>query len=186
MKDEEIVALYWSRNEDAIAETSRKYGAYLSKIAYNVLYDPHDSEECVNDTFLKAWNSMPTHRPSVLSCYLGRIARQLAVDVYRKKHAQKRYASEYALSLAELGDTFSDGSTPEQELHAAALCDAMDAFLHSLPPAARTMFIGRYYFFDSLKTIAEYCGTAEGTVKSSLFRTRQALKAYLIKEGFEL
>ena len=186
MKDEEIVSLFWVRNEDAIEETSKKYGAYLTKIAYNILSDFQDSEECVNDTYLKTWNSIPNNRPNALSCYLGKITRSLAVDVFRKKHAQKRYASEYALSMSELGDTFSDGKTPEHELYADTLYDAINAFLHQLTPTARSIFIGRYYFFDSIKSIAAYCSVAEGTVKSSLHRTRQALKEYLIKEGFEV
>lgn len=185
MTDEQIVALYWDRNEDAIQETARKYGAYLSKIAYNVLSDLEDSKECVNDTYLKAWNSMPTHRPSVLSSYLGKIARQLSIDVFRKKHTRKRYASEYALSLSELGDSFSDGSGPEQEVNTILLDEAIDAFLRTLSEEARNVFIGRYYFFDSLKNVADYCGMPEARVKSMLYRTRQSLRAYLEKEGFE-
>lgn len=186
MKDEEIVSLYWERNEDAIRETDRKYGAYLESIARNILSDSRDSEECVNDTYLKTWNSVPRNRPAVLSLYLGKITRATAVDIFRRRHAQKRYESEYALSLSELSDTFSDGSTPEQTLCAAALGDALDQFLHRLPVTARNMFLGRYYFFDSIQDIAGYCGVAEGTVKSSLHRTRQALRTYLLKEGFEV
>lgn len=186
MKDEEIVSLFWTRNEDAIRETAQKYGGYLTKIAYNILSDLQDSEECVNDTYLKTWNSIPHNRPNVLSCFLGRITRSLAVDLYRKNHAKKRYASEFSLSLSELGDTFSDGKTPEQELYADALHGAINAFLHQLSPTARNIFIGRYYFFDPISRIAAYCGVAEGTVKSSLHRSRQALKEYLIKGGFEL
>lgn len=186
MRDDEIVALYWSRNEDAIGETSRKYGAYLMKIAHNILSDTRDSEECVNDTYLRTWNAIPYNRPTALSGFLGRITRALAVDRYRRNHAQKRVASEFALSLSELGDTFSDGSTPEQEFQRKALLETLHAFLHGLSPQARNMFIGRYFFFDPLKKIAADCGTAEGTVKSSLSRTRQALKEYLIKEGFDV
>ena len=114
MKDEQIVALYWDRDEDAIQQTQKKYGSYLSKVADNILANTEDSQECVNDTYLAAWNSMPTNRPNVLSTYLGKIIRQISIDVYRKKNRQKRYASQYAISLDELGDTFSDGTTPEQ------------------------------------------------------------------------
>lgn len=185
MRDEQIVALYWDRNEDAIQETARKYGAYLSKIAYNVLSDFEDSEECVNDTYLKAWNSMPTHRPSVLSSYLGKIVRQLSIDVFRKKRAQKRYASEYALSLSELGDSFSDSHDTAEEVDAVLLDEAINTFLRSLSEEARNTFIGRYYFFDSLKEVAGYCGMPEAKAKSMLYRTRQGLKAYLEEEGFE-
>ena len=186
MKDTEIVDLYWERSEVAIQQTQQKYGSYLSKTAYNILSDFEDSKECVNDTYLKAWNSMPTHRPSVLSTYLGKIARQLSIDVFRKKNSTKRYASEYAVSLDELGDSFSDGSTPEQTYDAKLLDEAINRFLRTLPDDARNTFIGRYYFFDSLKDVAAYCSMSETKAKSMLYRTRQSLKAYLVKEGFDL
>lgn len=186
MKDEEIVELYWQRSEDAIKETSTKYQAYLSKIAYNILSDFEDSKECVNDTYLAAWNSMPEHRPSVLSTYLGKIARQISIDVFRKKNSLKRYASEYALSLSELEESFSDRATPEQTFDAKILDEAINTFIRSLPEESRKVFIGRYYFFDSVKKIAAYCGISETNVKAILFRARQKLKEYLVKEGFSL
>ena len=186
MKDAEIVDLYWERNEAAIQQTQQKYGAYLSKIAYNILSDFEDSKECVNDTYLKAWNSMPPHKPSVLSTYLGKITRELSIDMFRKKNSTKRYASEYAVSLDELGDSFSDGSTPEQTYDAKLLDEAINRFLRTLPDDARNTFIGRYYFFDSLKDVAAYCSMSETKAKSMLYRTRQSLKAYLVKEGFDL
>ena len=186
MKDAEIVDLYWERNEVAIQQTQQKYGAYLSKIAYNILSDFEDSKECVNDTYLKAWNSMPPHKPSVLSTYLGKISRQLSIDMYRKKNSAKRHVSEYAISLEELGDSFSDGNTPEHSFDAKQLDAAINRFLRKLPDDARNTFIGRYYFFDSLKDVARYCGMSEAKAKSMLYRTRQSLKAYLVKEGFDL
>lgn len=186
MQDQQIVDLYWDRNEEAIRQTEQKYGAYLSKVAYNILADVEDSKECVNDTYLAAWNSMPTHRPSVLLTYLSKIARQISIDAFRKKNSVKRYASEYALSLEELGDSFPDGSTPDQALDARLLDEAINCFVRALPDDAQKAFIGRYYFFDSLKEIAAYCGMTESRVKSLLYRTRQRLKAYLVKEGFDL
>ena len=129
---------------------------------------------------------MPTHRPDVLSTYLGKITRQLSIDVFRKKHSAKRYASEYAISLDELGDCFSDSNTPEKALDAKMLGEAINSFLRTLPDDARNTFIGRYYFFDSLKDVAAYCGMSESKAKSMLYRTRQSLKAYLVKEGFDL
>ena len=186
MKDAEIVALYWARNETAIQQTQQKYSAYLSKIAYNILSDFEDSKECVNDTYLKAWNSMPTHRPSKLSTYLGKITRQLSIDLFRKKNSAKRRASEYAVSLEELGDTFSDDHTPEASIDANLLADAINRFLRTLPDDARNTFLCRYYYFDSLKDVARYCGMSEAKAKSMLYRTRQSLKAHLIKEGFDL
>lgn len=186
MKDEDIVELYWQRSEAAIKETSAKYQTYLSKIAYNILADFEDSKECVNDTYLAAWNSMPEHRPSVLSTYLGKIARQISIDVFRKKNSIKRYASEYALSLSELEDSFADQETPEQTLDAKLLDEAINTFIRSLPEESRKVFIGRYYFFDSVKKIAAYCGISEANAKAILFRTRQKLKEYLVKKGFTL
>ena len=182
MKDKEIVNLYWDRNEDAILQTEQKYGAYLSKVAYNILSDFEDSKECVNDTYLAAWNSMPPQRPNVLSAYLGKITRQLSIDVFRKKNAAKRYASKYAISLDELGDMFTDGTTPEQVLDAKLLDDAINRFVCALPDDVQRAFVGRYYFFDSLKDIESYCGMKE----SLLYRTRQQLKAYLVKEGVDV
>lgn len=186
MKDEQIVGLYWDRNEDAIRQTQLKYGSYLSKVADNILANFEDSQECVNDTYLAAWNSMPTNRPSVLSTYLGKIVRQISIDVYRKKNRQKRFASQYTISLDELGDTFSDGSTPEQELDVKLLDEAINRFICALPNEAQKAFVGRYYFFDSLKDIAGYCGMKESKLKSLLYRTRQQLKEYLLKEGFHV
>ena len=186
MQDRKIVDLYWERNEDAIRQTEQKYGTYLSKVAYNILDDYEDSKECVNDTYLAAWNSMPTNRPRVLSTYLGKIARQISIDVFRKKHAEKRYASEYAISLDELGDIISGGITLEQTVNAKLLDAAIDRFIRALPDGDQRAFVGRYYFFDSLRDIAAYCGMTESKVKNVLYRTRQKLKAHLVKEGFDL
>lgn len=186
MEDAEIVALYWARNEDAITQTKAKYGAYLNRVAYNILADLEDSQECVSDTLLAAWRSMPDNRPKNLRTYLGKITRQVSIDLYRRRNRMKRYASEYAISLEELGDSFTDGRTPETELEAKLLTEAVNCFLRTLPDEARNTFIGRYYFFDSLKDVAWYCGMSESKCKSLLYRTRQSLKSYLQKEGFDL
>ena len=186
MQDRQIVELYWQRNEEAIYQTERKYGAYLSKVACNILTDFEDSRECVNDTYLAAWNSIPPNRPGVLVTYLSKITRQISIDRFRKNHALKRYASEYALSLEELGDCFSDGTTPERILDARLLDEAINRFVCALAEDAQKVFVGRYYFFDSLKDIAAYTGMKESKVKNLLYRTRQRLKMYLIKEGFDV
>lgn len=186
MEDAEIVALYWARNEDAITQTKAKYGAYLNRVAYNILSDLEDSQECVSDTLLAAWRSMPDNRPKNLRTYLGKITRQVSIDLYRRRNRMKRYASEYAISLEELGDSFTDGRTPEDELNARLLTETVNRFLRTLPDEARNTFIGRYYFFDSVKNVARYCGMSESKCKSLLYRTRQSLKAYLQKEGFDL
>ena len=186
MEDAEIVALYWARNEDAITQTKAKYGAYLNTVANNILADLEDSQECVSDTLLAAWRSMPDNRPKNLRTYLGKITRQVSIDLYRRRNRMKRYASEYAISLEELGDSFTDGRTPEDELNAKLLTETVNRFLRTLPDEARNTFIGRYYFFDSVKNVARYCGMSESKCKSMLYRTRQSLKVYLQKEGFDL
>ena len=186
MQDDQIVALYWERNEEAIHQTQKKYGSYLAKVAYNIVADYEDCQECVNDTYLAAWNSMPTNRPTILSTYLGKITRQITIDLFWKKHRMKRYASQYAISLEELGDTFTDGTTPEEKLDGKLLAEAINAFLRTLPAHTRNVFIGRYYFFDSVKEVAAYCGISESKAKGILYRTRQGLKAHLAKEGFRL
>ena len=186
MKDEEIVALYWQRDEATIRETEKKYGHYLSKIAYNILSDIEDSEESVNDTYLKAWNSMPPHRPGVLATYLGKIARQLSIDIFRKRNREKRKASEYALSLSELEDCVSGGDTTGQSVDLNLLAEAVNDFLYKVTPEARTLFVGRYYYMDSIKEISAYHGMSESKVKSILFRTRKGLKNYLEQEGFDV
>ena len=186
MQDEAIVELYWKRDESAIRETEGKYGHYLTKIAYNILCDQEDSEECVNDTYLKAWNSMPPHKPGVLATYLGKITRQQSIDIFRRRNREKRKASEYALSLAELEDCVSGGDTIEQSVDMQLLAEAINAYLRKLTPEARNTFVGRYYYMDSVKDISAYYGMSESKTKSMLYRTRQGLKAYLEQEGFEV
>lgn len=184
MQDDKIVALYWQRDENAIRETEQKYGRYLSKIAHNILSDVEDSREAVNDTYLKAWNSMPPHRPEVLATYLGKITRQQSIDIFRHRNREKRRATEYALSLSELEDCVCGGNTTEQDVDLRLLAEEINAYLHTLTPQARNTFVGRYFYMDSLREVAAYYGMSESAVKSMLFRTRQGLKKYLVQEGF--
>lgn len=186
MQDAEIVELYWNRDESAIMETQNKYERYLTKIAYNVLADFEDSKESVNDTYLAAWNSIPPHRPNVLSVYLGKLTRRISIDIFRKRNREKRKASQYALSLEELGECVPASDGPEQTMDSQLLADAINKFLRSISEDARNAFIGRYYFLDSLKTVAGYCGMSEAKAKTLLFRTRCGLKEYLKKEGFDV
>ena len=186
MQDDKIVALYWQRNEAAIVETEQKYGRYLSKIAYNILADFEDSKECVNDTYLRAWNSMPPNRPKVLATYIGKITRQISIDRFRSRNRVKRQASEYALSLAELEDCVSGSDGTEQVVDIHLLAEAINAYLYSLSPEARNTFVGRYYYMDSIREVASYYGMSESKVKSMLYRTRKGLKVYLEQEGFAL
>lgn len=184
MEDEQIVSLYWDRSEDAIRETETKYDRYLTKIAYNILANQEDSRESVNDTYLAAWDSMPPHRPSVLSAYLAKLTRRISIDRFRYRTRDKRLGSEYAVSLEELGDCVSGGNTTEEIVNVKLLADAIGIYLRLQSEEARTAFIGRYYFLDPLKEVAAYCGISESKCKSLLHRTRLGLKAYLEKEGF--
>lgn len=186
MQDETIVALYWERNEAAIEETKNKYERYLFKIAHNILSDFEDSQESVNDTYLAAWNSMPPHKPGILSTYLGKLTRRISIDIFRRKNRSKRKTSEYTLSLTELEECLTDGNNPEESMEVKILAEAINGFLRTLPKDARNLFIGRYYFLDSLRDAAKYCGMSESRAKSLLFRTRYNLKVYLEKEGFEV
>ncbi len=184
MQDEKIVELYFQRDESAIAHTQEKYNLYLYKIAYNILADSEDSKESVNDTYLAAWNSIPPHKPSVLSTYLGKITRRISIDIFRKRNRVKRQGSEYAVSLTELSECISDNRTPESDLEIKSLGEAINTYLGTISADARNIFIGRYYFLDSVSNVARYCGISESKAKISLHRTRKGLGEYLKKEGF--
>ncbi len=184
MQDEKIVELYFQRNESAITYTQEKYDQYLYKIAYNVLANTEDSKESVNDTYLAAWNSIPPHRPQVLATFLGKITRRISIDIFRKRNRIKRQGSEYAVSLNELSECLSDSHNPEEEFELKVLGEAINAYLSTISVDARNVFIGRYYFLDSAKDIARYCGISESKVKTSLHRTRKGLGEYLKREGF--
>lgn len=184
MQDDRIVELYWQRNEAAIWQTEQKYGRYLTKLAYNILSDWEDSRESVNDTYFSAWKSMPPHRPNVLLAYLCKITRQISIDIFRKKNSAKRRESEYALSLSELEDCLSAGNTTEQDVGLRLLAKAIQDYLATLPEEARDIFIGRYYFSDSIREVAGYYGMSESKAKSMLYRIRIGLKKYLEQEGF--
>ena len=184
MEDWEIVALYWDRDQEAIAHTQRQYGSYLYKIAWQVLADREDSEESVNDTYLRAWHSMPPQRPKALLAYLSKLARQAAIDIFRKRNSKKRQASQYACSLEELEECLSDGNRTERDADLNLLTGAIGAYLMTLSDEARNLFIGRYYFADSLREAAGYCGMSESKAKSMLYRTRIGLREHLRREGF--
>lgn len=184
MDDAKIVSLYWERDEAAIQETEAKYGNYLHKIAFNILNNTEDSLESVNDTYLAAWNSMPPHRPGVLSAYLAKLARRISIDLFRYRTRDKRMGSEYALSLTELEDCLSEGDTTEETVNGKLLADAIGIYLRLLPETTRRAFLGRYYFLDPVKEVAGYCGMSESKCKSLLYRTRLGLKDYLQKEGY--
>ncbi len=186
MQDSEIVNLYWERDEAAIEETEKQYGKYLLKIASNILYDTEDAKESVNDTYLAAWKSIPPHKPEVLSTYLGKITRQLSIDIYRKKSSKKRRNSEYAISLTELNDCLCGGDSTIERAELKELAEVISAWLLTLSPEMRNVFVGRYYFADSIREVADYYKISQSKVKSILYRARIALKEYLEQEGFQV
>lgn len=186
MTDERIVQLYWDRDESAVAETQTKYGRYLTKIAYNILTDMEDSLESVNDTYMHAWKTMPPHRPTVLTTFLAKITRRVAIDMVRRKSREKRVPSEYTFSLSELEECIPDARSVEQQIEAQELGKAIQAYLKTISKDARRLFIGRYFFLDSLKDVARYCGMSEAKAKSMLYRTRCGLKIYLEQEGYHI
>lgn len=184
MGDSEIVNLYWQRDEAAVRETQYKYGRYLAKIAGSILSNREDGEEVVNDTYLKAWNSIPPNRPNSLSAYLGKITRRLAIDALRTRGREKRVSSAYAISLSELEECVPGAAGAEEHLEQSLLAEAINAYLRTLTPQARNMFIGRYFYMDSLDEVAAYYGMSKSKAKSMLYRVRLGLKAYLMQEGF--
>ena len=186
MEDEQIIELYWNRDESAILETDRKYGPYLTAIARNVLEDPEDSRESVNDTYYAAWKTIPPQRPNILSAYLGKLARRISIDHFRQRTRLKRGGGAYMVSLSELEGTFADGNSMENVMDIKLLGQAINTFLRTLNPQARAAFIGRYFYMDSMADVARYCGMSESKAKSMLHRTRKKLKVYLEKEGFAI
>ena len=154
MDDERIVALYWSRSEAAIAETASKYGSYLNNISYNILVNREDAQECVNDTYHDAWNSMPPHRPSILSTFLGKITRRISIDRWRKLNAEKRGGGELTLALDELEDCVSGSGSVEDEIQRRELAKLFNDFLNTLPATERRVFLCRYWYMDSIQSIA--------------------------------
>lgn len=186
MDDNKIVQLYWDRSEQAISATSVKYGGYCASIAKNILGNQEDAEECVNDTYWSAWNAMPPHRPNVLSAFLGKITRNLALNRYKQIHADKRGGGNLLQPLDELAECVSDTDNVEKEIDRRELVKAINAFLSTLSPSKRSIFICRYWYFDSIFYIASRFGMTENNVSVTLNRLRTNLRKYLTERGFEL
>ena len=184
MDDQKIVDLYWERSESAIKETQKKYGRYCHSIAYAILHSNEDAEECVNDTYLRAWEAMPPHKPTKLSSFLGKITRHLAINRYWHDRAEKRSA-EIELILDELGELLPD-PTEQPISEEVALRDAINGFVRALPPKKRQMFVQRYFYCCSIRTVARELGMNENAVKVSLHRIREDFRAHLAKEGIEV
>ncbi|MBQ9132967.1 MAG: sigma-70 family RNA polymerase sigma factor [Clostridia bacterium] len=183
MDDERIIDLYWQRKEAAITETKAKYGRRCYAIAYNILHDRSDAEECENDTYLDAWESMPPHKPTALSAFLGAITRRISLDKWRRKTAQKR-GGEFAVSLEELEACIPDGKGIDEQLSTESLAETISAFLYTLPETECDVFLRRYWHFDSIRSICARYGFGQSKVKMMLLRTREKLQTHLEKEGF--
>lgn len=183
MDDSKIVEMYLNRNEEAIGETKQKYGRYCHYIAYNILYSDLDSEECVNDTYLATWNSIPPSKPNSLRSYVGKIVRNIALNRYHANKAKKR-CDNIELALDELSEAIPDNSTDGRAFtDELTLKYALNAFVGSLKQETREIFVRRYWYLSSIKEIARDYGLTENNVKVTLLRTRKRLQEFLGKEG---
>ncbi len=183
MEDRDIVALFWQRSGDAIPAASGKYGGYCAAIAANILPDRRDVEECLNDTWLGAWNAMPEQRPSLLGAFLGRITRNLAFDLFRAGKAKKRGGGELPLVLEELAGCIPSAPSAAQAAEDAELERAVNRFLRSLAERDRDIFLRRYWYAEPLAEVAGRYRLNLNTVKSSLYRSREKLRDFLEEEG---
>lgn len=183
MEDSKIVGLFWQRSEQAIAETSNKYGRLCHSIAYGVLQNDEDSEECVNDTYVRTWNSIPSDQPEYLGAYVSKITRRLAIDKYRRSTAEKRAAATVSI-FDELSEALPD-ETGENMTDRMVIRDALNRFIYSLTPENCMIFMRRYWYCDSIRNIAATLHMTEMGVKKRLGRMRKNLKEVLGGEGIE-
>ena len=186
MDDEKIVQLYCERNEQAIQETANKYGNYCNSIAKNILGNNEDAEECVNDTYLNTWNSIPPHRPKMLSTFLGKIVRNLAFNRYKHNHADKRGGGELPLVLDELAECVSGDDNIADAFVMKELVSAINEFLSTLPEVKRNVFIRRYWYTESIVDIAKSYDMESTAVSMMLNRIRSKLHNYLIERGYDI
>ena len=186
MSDEQIVELYWQRDERAIRETDRKYQHFLLTVAHNILRDAQDCEECLNDTYLEAWNAIPPTRPKVLQAFLATIMRRTAIDRYKAGKRQKRIDSELTVALSEVEELLADGSDPAAELDAHELRRVISEFIRALPKRRMYIFMSRYYTARPIGEIARLLGCSESTVNKEIAAIKRDLKEMLEKEGYSL
>ena len=180
MGDEQIISLYWSRNEKAIEETDAKYKKYLLTIAYHIVHNPHDCEECLNDTYLATWNAIPMSRPNVLKAFLTTLMRRIAINRY---HSYLRH-SEMTVALSELEDFLSDDGSVDSQFDARELGRVISDFVRSLSERRRFIFVSRYYVADPIDTIAADLHLSRSMVNKELAAIRKALKERLESEGY--
>ena len=184
MTDDKIIQLFFQRKEVAIEETQKKYGSYCFKIANNILNNREDSEECLNDTWLKAWESIPPTRPAYLNLFLAKITRNFAINTYRSKHTHKRGKGEITLVLDELEECITGETDVETLYIAEELQSSINKFVRGLSEKDGNVFIRRYFYADSIKDISNRYHISENNVRVMLSRTRNKLKLRLEKEGY--
>ncbi len=185
MTDAEIIQMFWRREETAITETQTRYGAYCTHIAINILSDREDAEECVSDTWLQAWNTIPPQKPRSLRAYLGRIVRNLSLNRWNHDHAQKRYSGMEQL-LSELEDCIPAPDTAQRKLETAALSEIISDWLETLPRNDRVLFVRRYWYGDTLQELAGRTGVSASKLAQRMLRLRKGLKAALEHEEVSL
>lgn len=183
MNDEKIIGLFFERSEIAIKEAKDKYGSYCQCIAFNVLRNYEDSEECVSDTFLQAWNSIPPQKPDILKSFFGKITRNLALNKHKYNTAQKRNSEHLETLVKELSDCLPANEDPAQLVEESFAVDCLNRFLSLQKERTRKIFIRRYWYMDSIQEIANSYGISESSVKMTLLRTRTSLKTFLEREG---
>ncbi len=186
MRDTEILDLYWGREERAITETQKSYGNYCYSIAWNILRLREDAEECVNDTWLRAWNAIPPTRPQRLGLFLGTITRNLSFDRWKQKNALKRGNGEMNMALDELAECVPAAGSTEDAVEEAELRRSLNRFLGTLKERERNVFLRRYWYAEEYSDIAERYGMKLNTVKTTMFRVRGKLKEHLEREGVVL
>ena len=185
MEDQQIIKLFWDREEQAVNETAHKYSAYCYAIAFNVLSVKEDAEECVNDTLQKAWDSIPPNRPDNLKAWLGKVCRNVALNLWQKNHAKKRNQG-MDLLLSELEDCIPSSNTVEKEIENSEISMCINRWLQTLPREDRILFVRRYWFGDAVKDLANTRGISPKTIAQKLLRRRKGLKAALEKEDIQL
>ena len=185
MEDSAIIALYFDRNEDAIRETDKKYGAFCRKVAFNILSVNEDTEECVSDTYMKVWNLIPPERPIKFMAWLGKIVRNTALGMYTKLHAKKRFNG-MELMLDELSDCIPSDVSLEKELEDKEITEAINTWLKSISTEERYLFIRRYWYGDAVNELAKQQKVSPHTITQRLYRIREKLKVYFEKEGIAI
>ena len=183
VEDQAIIALFEQRNEQAISASEQQYGSLCRSVAHNITGSTEDAEECLNDAFLTAWNSIPPSKPQSLRAYLLRLVRNAALDRYRSSHAAKRGAQAYSGSLDELAEIIPDGNDTVGEIERREMLHAVTVFLRELPQKQQDLFVRRYWYSSDIGTLAEMFDMSEGNVKMTLSRLRKRLKKHLEKEG---